>query len=166
MPTVAEEKSVSTAASNLKLELTRFIRADRPRVFAAWTQPELMKRWMGPGKMFAGDVTADLRPGGHYRVEMKGWIDGPPDAASSPEDRVVTAHGTYQEIVPDERLTYTWNGSWDPTGETLVTVNFRDVPGGTEIRLTHERISADAAREGYKMGWTSTLDKLAKQLEY
>jgi uncharacterized protein YndB with AHSA1/START domain len=161
MPLMTQERTTTAtpAAAEAKVDLTRIIRADRARVFAAWTTPEMMKHWMGPGQMYATDISVDLRPGGAFRVEMKGTIDG------SDPNRVVETHGVYQEIVPNERVSYTWNSSWNQEPESLVTVTFRDVPGGTEIRLEHSRVASDATREGYTKGWGSILDKLTKYVE-
>ena len=49
--------------------------------------------------------------------------------------------------------------------ETLVTVEFRDLGGSTEIVLIHERFSNLEEREKHSHGWTGCLDQLAKILD-
>lgn len=143
------------ADRNLKIEISRVIKADRKRVFDAWTRPEIVQKWFGPGKMTVAHAHADVRVGGEYRWEMLGAPDG------SDANRQASATGTYRKIIPNELLSFTWHGDWEPNEETLVTVQFRDVAEGTEVTLTHERFATEKSRGGHQHGWTSTLDKLA-----
>jgi len=53
------------------LTLRRTFQASRERVFRAWTSPEEMKRWKGPGDRTTPIVEVDLRVGGAYRVHMR-----------------------------------------------------------------------------------------------
>lgn len=47
-------------------------------------------------------------------------------------------------------------------GETLVTVEFRDRGGATELVLTHEAFPNAQARDGHEQGWTSYLGRLER----
>jgi uncharacterized protein YndB with AHSA1/START domain len=74
--------------------------------------------------------------------------------------------GTYREVVPPERLVYTWR--WE-TGvpaspESLVVVEFHDRDGATEIVLTHQGLPGDEPVEPYSEGWESGLDRLERLL--
>ena len=144
----------SKVEKNLKLEISRVIKADRTRVFNAWTRPEIMQQWFGPGLMKVVEGSADVRAGGAYRWQMKGKPDG-----SDPEFQA-NASGMYKKVIPNEMVSFTWNGSWAPDEETLVTIHFRDVVEGTEVTLTHERFKTEESRAGHQRGWTSMLDKL------
>ena len=61
------------------------------------------------------------------------------------------------------RLVYTWQ--WKQPHpmmvETVVTVEFLPVEGGTEIRLTHEGFPASSDRDGHETGWKICTEKLA-----
>jgi hypothetical protein len=46
--------------------------------------------------------------------------------------------------------------------ETLVTVTFRDVDGGTEISILHEGFIDTGVAEKHTRGWIGCLDKLAR----
>jgi uncharacterized protein YndB with AHSA1/START domain len=139
-------------SEDIKLQVTRTIKARRPRVFDSWTKPELMQRWFAPGEMTVANASADLRVGGEYRVEMRG-VDG----------FVHIAAGVYKKIIPNELLSFTWGGSCSDSGaETLVTVEFKDVEGGTELILTHEHFTSTEAAAKHQQGWQGCLDNLEK----
>ena len=57
---------------NLSLQFNRLIPAPAAQVFEAFTDPDLLKAWFAPGNMTVPSVRRDLRPGGAYRIEMKG----------------------------------------------------------------------------------------------
>ena len=147
---MAVEKVVKAEA----LELTRTFAAPRAKVFEAWTDPEILKQWHAPGDYTVPIAEADLRVGGRYRIRMQ----------APNKDINHTVGGEYKEIVPNEKLVYTWQ--WeddvDDVGETLVTVEFRDNGEGTDIVLTHERFPTAEDRDKHNQGWCGSLDNLPK----
>lgn len=133
------------------LRVSRTIRADAETLFRAWTDPNELKHWWRmkeDGWAFAG-ATIDLRIGGAYRLGM-----------TDPDGKTHVAVGIYREIQRPRRLVFTWE--WDDpasrVGDTVVTVEFKDVGrDGTEVLLIHERF-ADAGRVGrHRQGWTDLL---------
>jgi uncharacterized protein YndB with AHSA1/START domain len=137
------------------LRLSRTFAASPERVFRAWTEPEALRRWLSPGTHETAGAEVDLRVGGTYRVAMRRLADG--------VTKYVT--GTYREIRAPERLAFTWRWEDEPSdGETLVTVELRDLGGATEMVLTHERFASEASRDGHAGGWAGCLDKLATAL--
>ena len=134
-----------------RLSITRVINADRERVFRAWTEPEQIKKWSCPETVTLVDATADLRVGGQYSLSMK--ID---------DETTLVASGTYREIESPSRLVYTWD--WDhgdhAVGETLVTVEFKELGEATEVVLTHDLFPSAEARDGHEQGWGSCLNQL------
>lgn len=136
-----------------QVSVTRTIRASRQRVFRAWTEPELMMRWFVEGDWEMHLCEIDLRPGGVYRFE--GAIG----------DRKWAIWGSYLEVKPPERLVYTWIWEHDPsfgdtTGDTTVTVEFRDRGSETEVFLKHERFATERARGDHAQGWNTCLDRI------
>lgn len=149
----------------LKLQVSKAIRASRERVFEAWTKPEVMRQWFGPANMEAQEVTNDLRVGGSYRVAMRACEER---AERKEMGGISIATGVYREIVPNERVSFTWNGNWAPGEESLVTVTLKDLPGGvfgTEVTITHERFLTTASMSGHEQGWMGSMIKLASYLE-
>jgi uncharacterized protein YndB with AHSA1/START domain len=134
------------------LTVKKLIRASRDRVFAAWTKPELMRKWFFPEGMGLVSSEADVRVGGQFRAAMS---DG---------SQTYTALGTYREIEVGRKLVF--SHSWlerDPL-ETEVTVEFTDQDGGTLVTVTHEGLGSEASAKGHEGGWLGTLENLAKFL--
>jgi len=137
------------------LALSRRYPVAPEKVWRAWTDPEAVKRWWGPGPgepVSAAEL--DVRVGGRFRIVF-GGADG----------SAHTCAGVYKEVVPNRKLVFTW--TWPnstPERESLVTIVFRAVEGGTELAFTHEQLFDEKVRDDHKRGWTSLLDKLAEFL--
>jgi len=72
--------------------------------------------------------------------------------------------GTYLQIVPPEKLVFTWSGEAMQGRETVVTLDFLDNGPETEVVLTHERLSTPKSRALAGSGWPTLLDALADVL--
>ncbi len=136
--------------------LRRTYKASRDRVFDAWTKPEIAARFFGPGDVATRDIKMDVREGGSYSIVME-----------PPEGEKLLVRGTYREVRRPERLSMTW--SWkedDPKDEveSLLTLVFNEVDGGTEVVLTHEQLASVESAERHTEGWTAILDQLAAAL--
>jgi len=137
-----------------RLAIRRSYDAPVATVYAAWTDPQQMRDWMGPSDAFGpSDVTMDFRVGGRYRIVMH--------AANGETHRV---GGVYRDIVPNRRLVYTWAWESSPERESLVTVEFRSAGQRTELVLTHERFADTEARDKHQHGWNGCLDRLGRYL--
>jgi uncharacterized protein YndB with AHSA1/START domain len=141
--------------SDLTLQVSRVIAAERSRVFQAWTRPELIAQWFAPGRTIS-NITADPRPGGEYRFEFFG-LPCEADVHAAQVASATSVVGVYKEVVPDERVSYTWRGSSFPDENTLVTVDFKDVEGGTKVTITHENFTSAGAMDQHKRGWEGAL---------
>ncbi len=131
------------------LTLTRVIRAPREDVFAAWTDPEALKLWWGPGPVTCPEAHVDLREGGAYRI------------ANLEENGSITwIEGIFERVRAPEELVYTWSVSIVPGDPTLVRVMFLPHAEGTELVLTHERFAVEAVRDMHLQGWNGCIDKL------
>ncbi len=139
------------------LKIERVFNAPRSLVFKAWTESEHIARWWGPRGFTAKVLKNDLRPGGAYRIYMRG-----------PENDDHWTQGIYREVVPPERLVMV--GSWadaqgNPTRpETTLTLLFEDVAGKTRLTLHNAVFESVTARDLHQGGWTSALDCLAEYL--
>ncbi|OGL22969.1 MAG: hypothetical protein A3G97_09945 [Candidatus Rokubacteria bacterium RIFCSPLOWO2_12_FULL_69_21] len=143
------------AKAQTTLQLTRTFAAPREKVFRAWTDPEEVKKWFHPPGYETPSAEIDLRVGGKYRLGMRKLPDG----------EVFYLSGSYREVRRPERLVYTWQWEAEPElGDTLVTVQFHDRGGSTEVVLTHELFPTEKARQEHERGWSGGLDNLAKIL--
>jgi uncharacterized protein YndB with AHSA1/START domain len=137
--------------SALQLRLERVIRTSPERAFAAWTEPEQLRRWSAPEGLRVTEGEMDLRVGGEWRVVMV------EENGARHE-----AFGAYREIAEPERLVYThaWRRDLGVTPETTVTVEFLPHPDGTRVVLTQEGFGSAESRDGHSLGWNSALDGL------
>jgi uncharacterized protein YndB with AHSA1/START domain len=142
----------------LSVAVQRRFAAPRERVFGAWTEARAIKEWFGRNDgTDISDVDADVRVGGRFRIQY---------VAPQGEAAIV---GTYREVVPVERLAFTF--AWDPPvwdvmkgDDMLVTVDFVDVDGETDVLLTHERLEGPDVSAFHEEGWTLSLDGLERYL--
>ena len=153
----------ATPPAALHVHITRFLRAPRERVFAAWTDAPQMKQWKGPANFTCLEAESDPRAGGQYRIVMRGT---PPPRDGQPSQEITsTVTGEYLEVRPPELVRYTWNPTWAPGEQTIVTVRLHEENGGTRLELLHEGFATIESANGHNHGWNGVLDKLAAFIE-
>jgi uncharacterized protein YndB with AHSA1/START domain len=134
------------------LELTAVHTYDAPRakVWAAWTDPERLKLWWGPKDFTTELFELDLRVGGAWRAAIRQTANG----------SVHGSRGVYREIVPGEKLVFSFK--WDADGalDSLVTVTFADEGQGTRVTFNQVGFADSASRDSHQEGWNQLLDKL------
>ena len=138
------------------LNLVRAYPVAPEKVWRAWTDAQAVKKWWGPGP---GEPVAvaelDVRVSGRFRIVFGG-----------PQGTAHEVQGTYQEVVPNRKLVFTW--TWPnstPERESVVTIVFRAADGGTELDFRHEQLFDEKVRDDHQRGWTGSLDKLEKFLQ-
>ena len=134
------------------LNMSRRFAASRERVFAAWTESDLVSRWFGPETVNCEVHKWDAQPGGEYSLTMH-HADGDKTPLS----------GVFQEISPPERLVYswTWGGSGGTAGrETLLTLEFEDAGDETVLHLSHSLLPDENAAQMHSKGWGSSFNSL------
>lgn len=134
----------------LHVSLRRVLPAPRERVFQAWTDPNVLKRWSPLGTRVVA-VDADVRVGGEYQLRLNGGLASP--------GLDLDLAGTYLEVQPPARLVYTW--CWD----TRVAVEFHDERNATAISLTHASFPTEKLREFHRAAWNDFLDTVAASIE-
>ena len=147
-----EQAGIQTDKPSLTLE--RHYPVAPEKVWRAWTDPQTLARWWGPGEPVSL-AELDVRVGGRFRIVFGG-----------PDGKLHECAGTYKEVVPNQKLVFTW--CWPnstPERVSVVTIVFKDLNGKTELVFTHEQLFDEAARDGHKRGWTGALDKLEQFLQ-
>jgi uncharacterized protein YndB with AHSA1/START domain len=134
------------------LTLKRRLNASPEKVYAAWTDPQKITRWFAPSSVKTGSQQADIdaRVGGRFRISF------------STDDEYYEVGGVYREVVPNEKLVFSWAWHSTPERESLVTVALKPDGDGTLLTLHHEQLFDQAARDGHERGWLGSLDKLEK----
>jgi uncharacterized protein YndB with AHSA1/START domain len=123
----SKARAVVTLPTDTQILITRDFAAPKHLVYKAWTTPDLVKRWWAGQR---GEVTSaeiDLRVAGRWRYVMV--------AHGAFE---VAFHGTYREIVPNERIVTTevYEMPNAPEGEgVLNTITFTEANGRTTLTL-------------------------------
>ncbi len=72
--------------------------------------------------------------------------------------------GIYREVVPNQKLVFTWAWRTMPERESLVTVLIKPDGAGSILTLIHEQFFDEPARDRHREGWTGCLDKLESYL--
>ncbi len=141
-------------ASERSIVVTRMLSATPERVFAAWTQPELMARWFFPSQGWTALVTADVRVGGSYRIEMR-------DEAGS----IHVQHGSYRVIEPVSRLVFTWSCPELGVEDSIVTIELTAKNDKTQLILQHELPPDPNIRREHEEGWVGCLSQLERIMQ-
>ena len=159
----------STDSAAREFTLTWSLDAPPADVFQAWTAPDKLDWFYNDQQPIPSEpIEVDLRVGGFWRQQMV--LD---------ESTSYVTGGLYREIVPNERLVFSWGavGGFpaldpdQPDDSPLVTVTMDRSGGGTELTVNvvvPASLSADSLPEGWfghmRNGWRDTVDRLAATL--
>ena len=132
--------------------------ASPARVFAAWADPAAKARWFASPEDWGPDeFELDFRVGGRERSR-----GGPPGGP------LITYEARYQDIVPDERIVYTYVMQMDATliSISVATVELRPEGGGTRLVLTEQGAYLDGhdSSTQRRQGAGGLLDALGAEL--
>ena len=146
----------AAANADRVIEITRHYPAPVDAVFRAWTDPAQLAQWWGPEGVTVPHCDLDVRVGGRWRTCM-----------AMPDGNEMWVEGIYREIIEPDRLVFTW--SWDQEDgsrglETIVSVEFEEKDGGTEMRLMQSLFEDAEACRLHSEGWTSSFVCLAEQI--
>ena len=137
------------------LTLRRVYPVAPEKVWRAWTDPQAIAKWWGPGPGEPVSLAeADVHVGGRFRIVF-GGTDG----------KAHECQGVYKEMIPHRKLVFTW--TWPhstPERESLVTIVLKKVAEGTELVFLHEQFYDEKVRDDHKRGWSGALDKLGRFL--
>jgi len=114
-----DKATASTEGADLIIE--RVFDAPRELVWSVMNDPARISDWWGPNGYTTTVETMDVRPGGSWR-----FINHAPDGSDHP------FKGEYREVVPNERIVYTF--VYDVEGirdfPAIVTATFESLDGG------------------------------------
>lgn len=128
--------------------ITRDLAAPVERVWSAFVDPAEYAAWIWPATWkTACDI--DLRVGGRFRASSE--VSG------------VAVSGTYVTVEPPTVLAMSWRWDDDPH-ETLLTLSFEPIAGGTRLTLVHSDFVDEDDRAGHEQGWNDCLDRLPAAL--
>ena len=156
-------QKATTTVDGRDLILTRTFNASPEKVFNAWTEPALLKKWFAPLPWTIAKVEADVRVGGTNLTLMR-----------SPEGKDFPGYGVYLEVVKNQRLVFTnaFAKAWEPSEQKphmVVALTFDQQAAKTKYsaRVSHWTIADREAHEkmGFHQGWVTCAEQLAALVE-
>ena len=152
------QKAVITTPADREIRIERVFDAPRDRVFAVYTDPELIPEWWGPRGTTTIVDEMEPRTGGRWRFVMRD-SDGSESAF----------RGAYREVTPPERIVQTFE--WEPmAGHVSVeTATFEDLGDGrtkvTTVSVFHTTEERDGMlASGMEGGLNETYERLDELL--
>ena len=150
---MAQSSAAPSLAARPGLTLTRRLHARPEKVYAAWADPLNLVQWFALSQAKLGSIKAelDVRVGGCYRISF-----------TDEKGEYFEVGGVYREVVPNERLKFTWRWHSTPERESVVTVQLKPDAVGTLLVFDHEQFTDETARDNHKRGWSTFFDGLEK----
>jgi uncharacterized protein YndB with AHSA1/START domain len=147
-----------TTPSDQEIVMTREFDAPRDLVFEAHTSCEHMSRWWGPRKYEFASCEIDFRPGGKWRIVHRG-----------PEGEEYGFRGEYREIVPPERIVWTFEFEGFPGSVSVETLTLEEHDGKTTLTATSVYNTVEERdgmlQSGMEEGAKETMERLDEYLE-
>lgn len=135
------------------VRLHRVIATRPEKLYRAFLEPDAVASWLPPFGFLCIVHELDAKVGGIHRMSFRNFTTGDSHSFG----------GTYQELVPGERLVYTDTFD-DPnwSGEMTVTVILKVVSVGTEMNIEQTGIPDVIPPEACYLGWQDSLWKLER----
>lgn len=138
------------ARGNAVLEIRRHYPAAPENVWRAWTDPQALTRWFGPGEANSVfEAQLDVRVGGRYSIAFR-----------TPDGEEHRVRGEYVEVDEPRKLVFSWAWQSTPDRVSRVAVELHARDGGCDLLFRQDRFFDEAARNGHERGWTATFRKL------
>ncbi len=150
---MASNKLEVTTPTDTAIKMTRMFDAPRDLVFEAHTSADHMSKWWGPRKYEVVSAEYDFRPGGKWRIAHRG-----------PEGDEHGFRGEFREIVPPEKIVWTFEYEGAPGQIAVETMTLDEVDGKTMLTTISEAGSREARdavlQSGMEEGAAETWDRL------
>jgi uncharacterized protein YndB with AHSA1/START domain len=120
---MANQTKVTASPGGREVIIEREFDAPRQKVWEAWTNPDLLKQWLGPRKYEMIIDKYDFKPGGSYRYIHKGT------------EGEFAFHGVFHGIYGQEKMiqTFEFEGLPEPGHVSLDTLTMKEENGKTKV---------------------------------
>jgi uncharacterized protein YndB with AHSA1/START domain len=137
-----------------KVSFKRTFDAPRDLVFKTMTDPALVPQWWGPKSYTTRVEKMDVKQGGEWRYIQRG-SNGVEHAF----------YGVYRDVMPDERLSYTFIYDEAPNSASVETVTFTESDGKTtvtdEVQFPSVEERDQSLKEGMESGAVESMERFA-----
>jgi uncharacterized protein YndB with AHSA1/START domain len=161
MPMTTEKAQV-TLPTDREVKVTRSFKAPRALVYRAYTEPELVRRWLlGPPGWSMPVCEMDVRVGGKFRWRWHSDENGSEFGFS----------GTFREVQPPSKLVHTEEyepgtvGYGYPSEEAIVTVTFTEDEGVTTLTTLIDFGSKEGRDAAVATGMTDGMEQSYQVLD-
>ena len=159
---VTIDKAQVTLPSDREVKVARSFKAPRALVYRAYTEPELVRRWMlGPPGWSMPVCEMDVRVGGRFQWRWRSDDKGSEFGFS----------GTYRELQPSSRIVHTEAyepgtvGGGYPGPEAIVTVAFTEDGGVTTVTTLIDFGSKESRDAAVATGMTDGMEQSYQLLD-
>ena len=160
MPATIEKAQISLP-SEREVKVIRSFRAPRALVYRAYTEPQLVRRWLGAPGWSMPVCEMDVRVGGRYRWRWRNDQDGSEFGFA----------GTFREVQPAARLVHTEAydsgdaGFSYPGNEAIVVATFTEDAGVTTVTTLIDYGSKEARDGAMASGMTDGMEQSYQLLD-
>jgi uncharacterized protein YndB with AHSA1/START domain len=154
------DATANSAEPSSPLRLSRVLHARPETVFKAWSSADHIKRWFAPETFTVPEAAVEMRVGGPFELCMR-----------SPAGEEHWLRGKFVEVTPHTRLVIDMridDSAGTPLFRAYTEVNFAETLGGTRLDVVQTYTLIDLSKAwmiaGAPQGWSSTLDKLEKEV--
>ena len=151
-------KADMTLVGDREIHVEREFDAPRERVFAAYTDPELIPQWWGPRGTTTIVDELNARTGGRWQFR-----------APNSDGSEIVFRGVFREVTPPERIvqTFEWDGM--PGHVSVDTAVFEDLGDGRTKVVTDSIFHTPEERDGMlesgmERGMNETYERLDELL--
>lgn len=132
---MSTEKTTFTTAADRDIHIERIFNASRDRVWAAATEPDLLKQWWARGNPLEV-VKWEFEKGGHWRF-VERWDGGE-----------MGFEGRFREITPKDSYSHTFEYDGMPGHVCIETVQFVDLGDGRTKLVVDDLFHTGEERDG------------------
>jgi uncharacterized protein YndB with AHSA1/START domain len=138
------------------IRLHRVLRTTPEKLYKAFVNSDAKAKWLPPHGFTCKVHNDDPKVGGTYKMSFTNFTTGDSHSFG----------GTYQELVPGERIRYSDRFD-DPNlpGELQVTITIKKGLLGTELNVVQEGVPDAIPADACYLGWQESLEQLAKLVE-
>jgi uncharacterized protein YndB with AHSA1/START domain len=137
------------------LHLERSYPVAPPALWRLLVEPELLVQWWGPHGFTSVVEQWEVHPGRAYRIAMR-----------PPEGSEFHLRGEFREVVPEERLVFTfvWEEPQPDDVPNVVTITLRDDAAATVMTIDHGPFMTEERSAPPRAAWTDTFEKIESLL--